>query len=62
MKHRNTKPLVVVAGDAAQSAYILVPHSEDPNDWNYDATPFHNCHATVGGIAVGDVDGTFRTF
>jgi hypothetical protein len=53
---------VAVAGDASQSAYILIPNSEDPNDWNYNATAFHNCHATVGGIAVGDVDGTFRTF
>lgn len=57
LNHKYTKPLVALAGDASRSAYILVPKSEDPNNWEYESIPFHDCKATVGGIAVGDVDG-----
>lgn len=47
-------PHIVVAGDGSQQAYILVPTS---NPWSYDRTLLHNCGCTVGGIAVGDVNG-----
>ena len=62
LKNRNTKPLVALAGDASRWAYILVPRSENPDNWEYEAVPFHNCESTVGGIAVGDVDGNFGTY
>ena len=55
---QNTKPLLALAGDASQMAYMLIPKSESPNNWDYDAVGFHNCRSTVGGIAVGDVNGS----
>ncbi|KAJ3342776.1 hypothetical protein HDU91_000488, partial [Kappamyces sp. JEL0680] len=51
------KPNVVVAGDASQIAYVLVPNSDSPSDWTYTKTVVHDCKATVGGIAVGDLNG-----
>ena len=51
------KPFLALAGDASQKAYMLIPKSESPDNWDYDAVGFHNCHSTVGGIAVGDVNG-----
>lgn len=55
------KPVIGLAGDGSQSAYILSPKSEDPQDWTYSTTELHNCHSTVGGIGYGDVNGDGKT-
>ena len=60
MYDKNTKPLIALAGDASRQAYLLIPRSESSDNWEYDAVAFHNCKATVGGIAVGDVDGILK--
>jgi len=55
------KPSIVVAGDGSQQAYLLTPDTEAPYDWTFTRTVLHDCGSTVGGIAVGDVDGDGKT-
>jgi len=51
---KQNKPYIAVSGDAAFAAYVLIPKSQDPNDWTYDLTVLHDCGGTVGSLAVGD--------
>ena len=60
--HPNTKstkgkPTIVVAGDGSQKAYLLTPNTSTPSDWSFSRSILHDCKCTVGGIAVGDVNG-----
>lgn len=54
---REGKPWMLVAGDGAQQAWLLAPRSADAQDWSYDRVPLTDTGCTVGGCAVGDVDG-----
>ena len=49
----NNPPYIVLAGDAAQIAYVLIPGT---TPFSYTVTTLFNCHSTVGGIAIADVD------
>ncbi|KAJ3087072.1 hypothetical protein HK102_011863 [Quaeritorhiza haematococci] len=53
-----SKPYIMVSGDGAQRAYLLVPKSQDVGNWEYEFVEFHDCGANSvsGGIAVDDVD------
>jgi len=51
------KPAIALAGDDARKAFVVVPNSQDVNDWNYTTQILHDCSGTVGSIAVGDIDG-----
>jgi hypothetical protein len=51
------KPVVVLAGDGDQRAYLLTPASADPSDWTYTLSELVDCQGTVGQPAVGDADG-----
>lgn len=55
--NKNMKPVILVSGDGSQNAHILVPASEDPNNWDYTEKSFLNAEATVGKMAVDDVNG-----
>jgi hypothetical protein len=48
------RPHIVVSGDGSQQAYILVPGT---TPWRFTTTLLHECAGTVGGIAIGDVNG-----
>jgi hypothetical protein len=50
------KPYIVVAGDGSQRAHLVVPASDDPNDWTYNESTLWNAGCTVGQTAVGDVN------
>lgn len=50
------KPVIAVSGDGSQKAYLMVPKSQDPSDWEYDLIEIHDCKATVGGMFVDDID------
>lgn len=50
------KPVIAVSGDGSQKAYLMIPQSQDPNNWEYDMVLLHDCKGTVGGIFVEDVD------
>ena len=56
---QKSKPLIALAGDGSQKAYLLKPKSEDPKNWDYELTLLHDCKCTVGGLAVGDLKGTY---
>lgn len=60
----NSKPVILVSGDGSQHAHILIPISEDPNNWEYKADTFLNAGCTVGKMAVTDVnsDGYLEVF
>ncbi|XP_002127502.2 uncharacterized protein LOC100183211 [Ciona intestinalis] len=51
------KPFIMVSGDDDGNAYVLTADSEDANQWSYSQTTIFKGSGTVGGIAVGDVDG-----
>lgn len=53
---KNVKPVIVVAGDASQKAYLLTPNNDAKGDWTFTQSDVHNCKCTVGGIGVGDVN------
>lgn len=55
------KPMIVVAGDASQKAYVLTPNSSSAADWSFTKNIVHDCGCTVGGIAVGDADQNGKT-
>lgn len=55
--HPTGKPSILVAGDGAQQAWVLTPRSADKEDWGYTSTLVTDTACTVGGCAVGDVDG-----
>ncbi len=57
--HANSrvKPTIVLAGDGSQKVYLLNAVSESPSSWEYEMSILHDCKATAGGIAVGDVMG-----
>ncbi|KAF7539588.1 hypothetical protein G7054_g2019 [Neopestalotiopsis clavispora] len=47
-------PYIVLAGDAAQRAYVLIPGE---TEWSYKTTYLHDCGCTVGQVSAADVDG-----
>jgi hypothetical protein len=51
------KPYILVSGDGSQRAHLLVPKSQDPNNWQYAEQIVVNAGCTVGQSAVGDVNG-----
>eukprot|EP00128_Syssomonas_multiformis_P016799 Colp12_sorted_trinity150504_noHs@11192 len=51
------KPMILVAGDGAQKAFLLTPKSQDVNNWDYELEVVIDVKNTVGRIAVGDTNG-----
>lgn len=51
------KPYILVSGDGSQRAHMLVPKSQDPNNWEYTEQIVVDAGCTVGQSAVGDVNG-----
>jgi len=51
------KPHVFVSGDNSNSIFVLVPNSQDPNDWNYSKQELADIGADVGRPALADIDG-----
>ncbi|KAI0174838.1 hypothetical protein BJ166DRAFT_606773 [Pestalotiopsis sp. NC0098] len=47
-------PYIVLAGDAAQRAYVLIPGT---TEWSYKTTYLHDCGCTVGQVSAADLDG-----
>ncbi|KAK6212596.1 hypothetical protein LQW54_005181 [Pestalotiopsis sp. IQ-011] len=47
-------PYIVLAGDAAQRAYVLIP---GVTEWSYKTTYLHDCGCTVGQVSAADLDG-----
>lgn len=56
--HRDSKeaPVLVVSGDGTEKAHLITSDNENV-EGGYKHSIFHDCHGTVGGIAVADVDG-----
>lgn len=50
------KPYILVSGDGSQRVHLLVPQSQDPDNWNYREHVILDTNSTVGKIATGDVD------
>ncbi len=57
----SSKPLITVAGDGDQRAYLLTPTSQLPKDWTYKMSLVWDCAGTVGRQVAGDVDGDAST-
>lgn len=53
------KPRIIVSGDDEGTVTILTPLSESPQDWSYqkDMVLQSSTKATIGDLAVGDMDG-----
>jgi len=51
-----TKPHIFVSADNADSVFILVPNSEDPNDFQYAKQELAYLGADIGRPAIGDTD------
>jgi hypothetical protein len=54
--NKSGKAHVVVSGDAAKKAYVLVPANDDVNDWTFETTILHDCDSTVGMVSISDFD------
>eukprot|EP00730_Choanoeca_flexa_P014888 TRINITY_DN6673_c0_g1_i1.p1 TRINITY_DN6673_c0_g1~~TRINITY_DN6673_c0_g1_i1.p1 ORF type:complete len:411 (+),score=88.89 TRINITY_DN6673_c0_g1_i1:116-1348(+) len=53
-----TKPWILLSGDDAGTASLLVPSSEDASSWTYQQTFLYNSTGTVGSpVAVNGGDG-----
>ena len=50
------KPYIAVAGDGSTKVHILVPDSQDPNNWSYTENVPLKVKGTVGQIDIGDID------
>jgi len=50
------KPYIFVSGDNSNSIFLLVPRSEDPEDWRYQREEIQDFGADVGRPSIGDVD------
>lgn len=61
---QGNKPLIALAGDGSQRAYVLEPNSQDASDWSYNTRQIHDCKSTVGSLAIDDVndDGHMEIF
>lgn len=53
----NGKPHIAVSGDGSEHLHILVPKSDDSNNWNYKHEKVLNVGCMVGKLAVADIDG-----
>lgn len=51
------KPWIFVSGDDSQRGHLLVPKSQDPQDWSYSEHIILDSKSTIGRAAVGDIDG-----
>lgn len=51
------KPLIWVDGDGAENIAMLVPNSDDADDWRYENVVLLETGCTVGKTAAADVDG-----
>jgi hypothetical protein len=51
------KPYILVDGDGSQRSHLLVPTSNSATEWTYVEHEVVDAKSTVGGSAVGDVDG-----
>ncbi|KAI8925818.1 hypothetical protein BC831DRAFT_512173 [Entophlyctis helioformis] len=60
-ERQGRKPHIVVSGDGSTRAYMLVPHSEDQDNWRYSLRILHDCPRTVGAVSAGDTDGDGKT-
>ena len=52
----NKKPHIAVGGDGSTKVHILVPNSQNPNNWSYTERVPLKVKGTVGQIAIGDID------
>ncbi|XP_004349492.2 hypothetical protein CAOG_02742 [Capsaspora owczarzaki ATCC 30864] len=57
VKSTSGKPSILLAGDGAQSAYLISPNTQTSSDWSYELDVVIDVKHTVGQIAVEDVDG-----
>ncbi|KAI8925819.1 hypothetical protein BC831DRAFT_512174 [Entophlyctis helioformis] len=48
-------------GRRIHPCYMLVPHSEDQDNWRYSLRILHDCPRTVGAVSAGDTDGDGKT-
>lgn len=51
------KPFLFLSGDNSNSIFLLVPHSESPDDWSYSMQELAKLGADVGRPSIGDTDG-----
>lgn len=61
---QNQKPYALIGGDGDQRAYMLIPNSQNTDDWTYTLQEFHDCQGTVGQSTVFDSnnDGCMEVF
>lgn len=54
----NQKPHVVVSGDGSGCAYLLIPNSQNEDDWEYQLVPLLDTgKAMIGQVIANDIDG-----
>lgn len=54
---KNQKPYILVSGDASSKVHLLIPHSNNSNNWNYTEKILLSSNCTIGQLAVGDTNG-----
>lgn len=55
-KDTKSKPWIVLSGDGAEKAFMVVPQSTSASNWTYTMQTIITTGCTVGQIAVSDVN------
>jgi len=50
------KPWILLSGDGAEQAFMLIPQSQTPSNWTYSSEVIIKTGCTVGQIAVADAN------